>query len=204
MFCFFIALSFSSGLDDFFTVILSNGRKKTEINTFSDAVDHGRFGSGEAIPAGPSLLRDILNNQEFINFYNDTNGIILTRLESNLNGITKANKEGNFSLPVASEQIQCENSILHRFNISYGYNMKYQCVDISFSDMRCTIDATVSYFGESEFEYKRYDDISSLQNTLDNTLPLFLIKWRGNFKPYNITYNYDMTINHVFDIAVFE
>ena len=204
MLSFLLIFSISSGLDDFFTILLSNGREKTEINTFSDAVDHGRFGSGKTVPAGSKLQTNILKNQEFKNFYNDTNGLILNRLEQNLNGVTKANKQGNYSLPLSTEQIECENSILHRFKISYGYDMQYSCIDLSFSDLQCTITASVSYFGEQLWEYQRYPDLTGLENTIDNTLPLFFIKWRGKFKPYNITYNFDMDYTHKFNIAVFE
>ena len=204
MLSFFFVLINSSAMDTFFTILLSNGRNKTTINSYSDAVNHGRAGSGKSIEAGPELLQDILKNEAFINFYNEKNGTILSKLESRLYGVTKSNKEGNFYIETADDVIECEHEIMHHFNISYGYNMTYKCVDISFSDLQCTIFANVSYFGSHFWNFDRVDDNSMAENNVELALPYFLVKWRGNFKPFNITYSYNKTYEHTFDLAVFE
>lgn len=197
MLTFLFALASSSLVDTVLTVLVSNGREKTEINTLSDAIDHGRSGKGTDLPAGKQLLNEIWETKEMKNL---TNHEIFQKIKSKIESSRKNEMSGVLNITQDSSSVTCETDALGSISVHFGYNASYVCTQKSINQDTCLIDAHVRYFGSDLWDFKRNPEYTTLKNNIRETLPYFLVKLRGDFAPFSIFYSFEDEIAFSVDI----
>ena len=140
-----------------------------ENNNISDSIIHSRSGCAKDIPAGPELYREMKNFKEYQNYFNETNGVFVEYLKSQVLHASKTADNGTVT-NTPNMVYYCHCITLGGYGLHPKYEIPYQCEVKADGKRYCSVDSTMTMDGQDYWDFEDVPSYGWLNLILDRIL----------------------------------
>lgn len=168
------------------TIIFSDGKCMSEVNSLSDAIIHCRSGCGKPVNAGPRLIAEMEADKTLHNYMVKSNSHVESVAAAKVREVAWGQKKGTLSFTEKSQVFNCQTlgGYVGNLAATVDYNCSY-----SGNTRTCNFTGKGVLTGKDIWDFESHPEWPLWKNMIREILPSFLVSLRGKMKEFDINFN---------------
>ena len=168
------------------TIIFSDGKCMSEVNSLSDAIIHCRSGCGKPVKAGSGLIAEMEADKTLNNYMVKPNSHVEGVAAAKVREVAWGQKKGTLSFTEKSQVFNCQTlgGYVGNLDASVDYTCSY-----SGNTRTCKFTGKGVLTGKDIWDFESHPEWPLWKNMIREILPSFLVSLRGKMKEFDINFN---------------